>query len=170
MNFFLKCLQCISDRLKCLPNKLGSVEWLLKRLVRRHFLSFLKFICSSGIDGSLVHACFLHATDFLFACCRCSCLCVRVVAVCTFGFLQSQLEHHRSWGSVCCLLLSSLYVVYCCLIRLCRVLVLRLHLGLLVLLSWVLIWCLFLFSQGLQCWDVASTIGSLVKFFVVESA
>jgi hypothetical protein len=165
LNFFLKCLQSISDRLKCLPNRLGSVEWLLNRLVTRHFLPFLKFICSSGIVGSLVHACFLHGTDFLFACCCCSCLPVRVVAVCTFGFLQSRLEQHRSWGSGCCLLLSSLYVVYCCLIRLCRVLVLRLHLGLLVLLSWVLICCLFLFAQGLQCWDAASAVGSLVTFF-----
>jgi hypothetical protein len=153
LNFFLKCLQCISDRLKCLPNRLGSVEWLLNRLVTRHFLPFLKFICSSGIAGSLVHACFFHGTDFLFACSRCSCLPVRVVAVCTFGFLQSRLEEPRSWGGGCCLFLSSLYVVYCCLIRLCRVPVLRLHLGLLVLLGWVLIWCFFLFAQGLQCWD-----------------
>jgi hypothetical protein len=150
LNFFLKCLQCISDRLKCLPNRLGSVEWLLNRLVTRHFLLFLKFLCSSGVAGSVVHAYFLHATDFLFACCRCSCLPVRVVAVWTFGFLQSRLEQHRSWGGGCCLLLSWLYVVYCCLIRLCRVPVLRLQLGLLVLLSWVLLWCLFLFGQGLQ--------------------
>jgi hypothetical protein len=132
LNFFLKCLQCISDKLKCLPNRLGSVEWLLNRLVRRHFLPFLKFICSSSIAGSLVHACFLHATDFLFACCCCCCCClpVCVVAVFTFGFLQSRLEQHCSWGSGCCLLFSSLYVVYCCLIQLCRVLVLRLYLGL----------------------------------------
>jgi hypothetical protein len=149
LNFFLKCLQCISDRLKYLLNRLGSVEWLLNRLVRRHFLPFLKFICSNDIAGSLVHACFLHAIDFLFACCRCSCLPVHVVVVCTFGFLQSRLEQHRSWGSGCCLLISSLYVVYCCLIRICRVPVLCLHLVLLVLLNWVLIWCLFLFSQGL---------------------
>jgi hypothetical protein len=115
LNFFLKCLQCISDRLKCLPNRLGSVEWLLNRLVTRHFLLFLKFLCSSGVVGSVVHACFLHATDFLFACCRCSCLPVRVVAVWTFGFLQSRLEQHRSWGGW--LLLASFFVV-CCLLLL----------------------------------------------------
>ena len=113
LNFFLKCLQCISDRIKCLPNRIGSVEWLLNRLVRRHFLLFLKFICSSSIAGSLFHAYFLHATDFLFACCRRCCFLVRVVSVCKFGFLQSRVEQHRSWGSGCCLLLSSLYVVYC---------------------------------------------------------
>jgi hypothetical protein len=89
LNFFLKCLQCISDRLKCLPNRLGSVEWLLNRLVTRHFLPFLKFICSNDIAGSLVHAFFFHGTDFLFACSHCSCFLVHVVAVCTFGFLQT---------------------------------------------------------------------------------
>ena len=108
---------------------IGCVEWLLNMLVTRHFLLFLIFLCSNAIAGLVVHACFLHGTDFLFACCRCSCLRVRVVVVCTFGFLQSQLEQHRSWGSGCCLLISSLYVVYCCLIRLCRVTVLRLHLA-----------------------------------------
>jgi hypothetical protein len=115
LNFFLKCLQCISDRLKCLPNRLGCVEWLLNMLVTRHFLLFLKFLCSSGIAGSVVHACFLHATDFLFACCRSSCLPIRVVAVWTFGFLQSRLEHHRSVGGW--LLLASFFVV-CCLLLL----------------------------------------------------
>ena len=89
LNFFLKSLQCISDRIKCLPIRLGSVEWLLNRLVTRHFLLFLKFICSNDIVGSMVHACFLHGTDFLFAFCCCFCLPVHVVAVCTFGFLQS---------------------------------------------------------------------------------
>jgi hypothetical protein len=89
LNFFLKCLQCISDRLKCLPNRLGSVEWLLNRLVTRRFLPFLKFICSNDIASSLVHALFFHGTDFLFACSCCFCLPVRVVVVYTFGFPQS---------------------------------------------------------------------------------
>jgi hypothetical protein len=68
-------------------------------------------------------------------------------------------------GGGCCFFLSSLYVVYCFLIRICRVPVPRLHLGLLVVFDWVLIWCFFLFTQGLQCWDVTSAIGSLVTFF-----
>jgi hypothetical protein len=165
LNFFLKCLQCISDRLKCLPNRLGSVEWLLNRLVTRHFLPFLKFVCSRGIGGSLVHACFFHSIDFLFPCSRCSYLAICLVAVCTFGFLQSRLEEPRSWGVSRYLFISSLYVVYCHLIQLCRVLVLRLHLGLLLIFGWVLIWFFFLFAQGLQCWDAASTVGSLVPFF-----
>jgi hypothetical protein len=99
--------------LLCLPNRHGSVEWLLNRLVTRHFLPFLKFICSSGIVGSVVHAYFLHGTNFLFACCCCSCLPIRVVAVFMFGFLQSRLEQHHSWGVVapCFFLRCMLFIV-----------------------------------------------------------
>jgi hypothetical protein len=66
------------------------------------------------------------------------------------GFCNHDWNNIVPGGGDCCLLLSLLYVVYCCLIRLSRVPVLRLQLGLLVLLSWVLVWCLFLFGHGLQ--------------------
>jgi hypothetical protein len=59
-HYCLKCLQRISVRLKFLPNGLGSIECLVNRFVTIHFLPFLKFICFSGIAGSLVHAFFLH--------------------------------------------------------------------------------------------------------------
>jgi hypothetical protein len=156
--FFLKCLQIISDRLKCLPNRLGSVECLLSRLVTIHFLSVFNFICNvlcsqfgqyCASATLLVHWFMLAScisTDFLFSCCCCSCLLVHLVAVCTFGVLQPRLEPRHSWWTGCCLLLCSVDDVYCCLIRLCRVQVLWVQLGLLVLFNWVVVCFLLLFA------------------------
>jgi hypothetical protein len=139
--------EIIYDRLKCLPNKLDNVEYLLSRLVTKHFLPCFIYLYASA--ALLIHwfmLVFCISTDFFFASCCCSCFLVRVVAVCTFGVLQPRLELRHSWWTDCFLLLCSLCDVYCCLIRLCRVRILQLHLGLLVLLNWVVICCLFLFA------------------------
>jgi hypothetical protein len=78
--------------------------------------------------------------------------------------------HRRSWLVGWCLLLGSLDAAYFCLIHLCRVEVLHLQLGLLVLLHWVFICCLLLFSSTLQGWSHASAIGPVVTVCVPGAA
>ena len=124
--FFLKCLQSIYERLKFLPNRLGNVECLLRRLVTIHFLPFLfiymqcslqsiwAILCFNDIVGSLVHACFLHLhwflicllLLFLFSCLSCCSLHIwgSATAIGTATFLVD-------W-----LLLASLFVGYCLLL------------------------------------------------------
>jgi hypothetical protein len=76
---------------------------------------------------------------------------VLIVLVCLFVLLQfARLGFcSRDWKS----LILGEVVVACsflhCMLFIVANPVLRLHLGLLVLLGWVLIWCFFLFAQGL---------------------
>lgn len=127
MHFFLKCLQTISDRLKCLPNMLGSVECLLTRPVTIHFLLFFYFICNV-LYSQFGQYCastilLLHwsmfassiSTDFLFAYCCCSCLPVHLVAVCTFGVMQPPTLIGTTSFLVDWLLVASLFIG-CCLL------------------------------------------------------
>jgi hypothetical protein len=120
--------------------------YLIGLVALNAYLSFLNLYASTALLVHWFMLVFCISTNFLFACCCCSCLPIRVVAVFTFGFLELRLELRHSWWGGRCLLLSSLYVVSCCLIRLCRVPVLRMKLVLLVLLRWVVICWLFLFA------------------------
>jgi hypothetical protein len=102
--------------------------------------------------------------DFLFLCVTVAVMEVGSVSniiLCAVN-LANIVLHRHSWSTGWCLLLCSLDAAYCCLIQLCRVEVLQLQLGLLVLLNWVVICCLLLFASTLQCWGPASAVGSVV--------
>jgi hypothetical protein len=166
--FFLNVYRAFLTDLNVYLTGLVAFNGCLTGLLQYIFFRFLNLYASTTLLVHWFMLVFCISTDFLFACCCCSCLPVRVVAVCTFGVLQSRLELRHSWWSGCCLLLSSLHVVYCCLIRLCRVGVVRLQLGLLVLLNWVVICCLFLFAwlTG-SCLLFASPVISYLRVDVV---
>jgi hypothetical protein len=132
-------------------NGLATLNVYLAGLLQYIFFGFYLFICNvlcsqfgqyCASTTLLVHWFMLYSyisTGFLFVYCCCSCLFVRLVSFFTFGVLQVRFELHHSWCVDCFLILCSLDGVYCCLIRLSRVRVLWLQLGLLVLLNWVVI-------------------------------
>jgi hypothetical protein len=139
--FFLNVYRAFLTDLNVYLTGLAALNVYLAGLLQYIFFCFFLFICNvlcsqfgqyCASTTLLVHWFMLAScisTNFLFSCCCCSCLPVHLVAVCMFGVLQLRLELHHSWWTGCCLLLCSLDVVYCCLIRLCRVLVLSAAVG-----------------------------------------
>ena len=144
--FFLNVYRSFLTDLNVYLTGLVALNVYLASLLQYILFRFFYLYASAPLLVHWFMLVFCISTDFLITCCCCSCLVVRVIAVCTFGVLQPWLELWHSWWIDCFLLICSLDVVYCCLIRLCKVWVLRLRLGLLVLLNWVVICCLFLFA------------------------
>jgi hypothetical protein len=128
LHFFLNVYKAFLTDLNAYLTGLAALNVYVAGLLQYIFFYFFYFICNVLcsqfgqyfasatllIHWSMLASCI--STTFLFACCCCSCLHVRLVAVCTFGVLQPTIAIGTTsflvdWLSVaylfvgCCLLL-----------------------------------------------------------------